>query len=148
MGKRGLKRKAPSLAVDDLELTLSDLDEDRSPAHFIVDKLSADRRHITRDEHTIQVDNGKDKRPEQSVSDHEYFIPEFIDLDAEEFQPEKKSFGDQPSRKRRYISSVRQSGRLLLGVLLIYRPYRTGLTVEELVSSARRVFGRDVALGR
>jgi hypothetical protein len=139
MGKRGLKRKA--LAVDDLELTLSDLDEDRSPAHFVVDKLSADRRRITRDEHTIQVDNGKDKQPEQTVPDHEYFIPEFIDLDAEEFQPEKKSFGDQPSRKRRYISSVCYSGRLSLNMLLIYRPYLAGLAVEELVSPARRIFG-------
>ena len=146
MGKRNLKQKA--LAVDDIELTLSDLEEDRSPAQVVVDKLSADRRRIARDEHTVQVNGTQDKRADTSPPDRDYFIPEFNDLDVEEFQKEKKSFGDQPSRKRRYISSVRHSHSLALDILLSEMYRFLGLATEELVPLSRRIFGRNATLGR
>ena len=45
MGRKNRKRKA-SVNMDDFELTLSDLEEDRSDARVTVDKISEDRRRF------------------------------------------------------------------------------------------------------
>lgn len=108
MARKSLKRKAPAVVVDDLKLTLFDLEEDRTPVNILVHIVSADKRRIAHDAHVIQVD-GKHGLPLSDILDlnlSDYFLPDFADLDIEEFQAAKKSTKAKASRKKRYISSV------------------------------------------
>ena len=105
--KRGLKRKSSVVHSDDVEITLSDVEEDRNPVSVTVDKLSKDRRRILREEYVVQART----EPEVSTSVPEvdpttYFIPDFASLDVEEFGSNKKTLKDSSRRKKRYISSV------------------------------------------
>ena len=109
MGRKNRKRKA-SVNTDDFELTLSDLEEDRSDARVTVDKISEDRRRFQRDEHIVLVSSEQDRLDvPPSVPDvpSEYLIPEFTDLDVDALQEDRKSSRSEPTRKERYVSSVR-----------------------------------------
>ena len=109
MGRKNRKRKA-SVNTDDVELTLSDLEEDRSDAQVTVDKISEDRRRFQQDQHIVLVSSEQDRLDvPPSVSDvpSEYLIPEFTDLDVDALQEDRKSLQSEPTRKERYVSSVR-----------------------------------------
>ena len=109
MGTKNRKRKTP-VSVDDFELTLSDLEEDRSDARVTVDKISQDRRRFQRDEHLVLVSSEQDRHDVlPSVPDvlSQYLIPDFTDLDVEALQEDSKSSRSQSTRKERYVSSVR-----------------------------------------
>lgn len=118
MGRRPLKQKA--VAVDDLEFMLSNLEEDHSPANFVVDKVSEDRWRINRNEHTVQVNSNREDEVSSSLLEgSEYFISDFADINVDEFCSEKKNLSDHTSRKQRYISSVRLGVPLAHVILLI-----------------------------
>lgn len=104
---RGLKRKVGVVHSDELDITLSDVEEDRNPVAMTVDKLSKDRRRVRREEYLVQART----EPEVSTSVPEvdtstYFIPDFANIDIAEFGSDKQTLKDSSPRKKRYISSV------------------------------------------
>lgn len=60
---RQQRQKQPVVVEDDLEFTLSDYEQNRTPTTVTVEKLSADRRRVLREDAEIRVQTTESETP-------------------------------------------------------------------------------------
>lgn len=117
--KRKRAESDQPIRVEDIDFTLSDLERKRQPASYVVEKLSADRCRVLRHETKVPVASSESEacssRDRDSTATHGTpdFSWDLADMDVDglvrDSQPSKAA---KDSKKRRYISSVRDSQTL------------------------------------
>ncbi|GJF00552.1 CxC2 domain-containing protein [Phanerochaete sordida] len=95
---------------DSIELSLSDLEEDRQPVSVKcqVEELSKDRRRVSRCEHHVDVTAEKVPAADPLDTPADDYFFDLGTIDVEAVQTEKRTLKrDSESRKHRYVSSDR-----------------------------------------
>lgn len=105
------RKRGRHATTEDFEYTTSDLEEDRQPVTYVVEKLSKDRRRIIREEGQVRVSS--DTEGQSSKDDDESRVndlPEYSwdlgNMDVEGLTQGGRVRGMKDSKKRRYISAV------------------------------------------
>ena len=98
--------------LDAIELSLSDLEEDRQPVQVrcTVETVSQDRRRVSQQEHNVSIHVEKTAAPEalETPADDFFFDLGTIDIDAVQTEKTRLKKDDKFERQR-YVSSVSRS---------------------------------------
>lgn len=108
------KRKRKSYAADNLEISLSDLEDDYDilDVTYSVTKVTEDRRRVARERGMVEVKERTQAAEGEPGAMDDFFI-DFGGIDVEAFRTEKDiQHRDGASVRRRYVSSVRTSCQL------------------------------------
>lgn len=112
MASHGKRKRMHTTTTEDIDISLSDLEEDGMPVVYAVERLSKDRRRIIREEGRIVVssDTEGSTREETDSNDVPDYSWDLGLMDVEGLTGDASSKGLKDSKKRRYVSAVRRSG--------------------------------------